>query len=137
MVDFLLRLTELQVKNAKKNEDKDYKLSDGGGLYLLVTKSGGKLWRMDYRFDGKRKTLFLKSYPEKSLSSARKDRDDARQLLTNGVDPGALKRTQKIQEQITSEIETNTFEKVARVLHPVFQSHNTFYVKLCSLALFA
>jgi hypothetical protein len=51
-------LTDLQVKNAKP-QTKDYKLSDGGGLYLLITSSGGKLWRFDYRFSGKRLTLFL------------------------------------------------------------------------------
>ena len=58
----VMPLTDLQIKNAKK-QAKDYKLTDGGGLYLLVTSSGGKLWRMDYRFNDKRKTLFLKSYP--------------------------------------------------------------------------
>jgi integrase len=109
----IIPLSDLQVKNAKPKE-KDYKLSDGGGLYLLITPSGGKLWRLDYSFGGKRKTLFLKSYPEKSLSDVRKDRDDARSLLANGVDPGALLKAQKAQVQIQSEHDANTFEKVAR-----------------------
>lgn len=109
----VLPLTDLQVKNAKPKE-KDYKLTDGGGLYLLVTPSGGKLWRLDYRFDSKRKTLFLKSYPEISLSDSRKSRDDARSLLANGVDPGAIIKAQKAQEQIIKELDSNTFEKVAR-----------------------
>ena len=56
----VMPLTDLQVKNAKP-QAKDYKLSDGGGLYLLITSSGGKLWRMDYRYGAKRLTLFLKS----------------------------------------------------------------------------
>jgi len=109
----IVPLTDLQIKKAKPKE-KDYKLSDGGGLYLLVTPSGGKLWRFDYSFDGKRKTLFLKSYPEKTLSDVRKDRDDARSLLANGVDPGAILKEQKVQVQLQSEHLTNTFEKVAQ-----------------------
>lgn len=68
----VLPLTDLQVKNAKPRE-KEYKLSDGNGLYLLVTPTGGKLWRFNYTYSGKQKTLFLKAYPEKSLLDARKD----------------------------------------------------------------
>ena len=109
----VMPLTDLQVKNARPKE-KDYKLSDGGGLYLLITPSGGKLWRMDYRFKDKRKTLFLKSYPEISLSDTRKSREDARSLLANGVDPGAIIKAQKIQEQVNEDINSNTFEKIAR-----------------------
>ena len=67
----ILPLTDLQVKTAKPKA-KEYKLTDGGGLYLLITPSGGKLWRFNYRFDEKYKTLFLKSYPEITLSDARK-----------------------------------------------------------------
>ena len=85
----VLPLTDLQVKTAKPKA-KDYKLTDGGGLYLQITPSGGKLWRFNYRFEEKYKALFLKSDPEISLSSARKSRDDARKLLANGVDPGAV-----------------------------------------------
>lgn len=76
---------------------------------------------MDYRFDGKRKTLFFKSYPEKSLVDARKDRDEARQRLSNSFDPGALKKERKVREQVQAEIDANTFEKVAREWH----QHNT------------
>ena len=75
-------LSDLQVKTAKPKE-KEYKLSDGAGLYLLVTPSGGKLWRFNYRFDGKQKNLFLKTYPERSLADVRKDREDARALLAS------------------------------------------------------
>lgn len=109
----IMPLTDLQVKNAKPKE-KNYKLSDGGGLYMLITPSGGKLWRFDYSYDGKRKTLFLKSYPEKSLSDVRKDREDARSLLANGVDPGAILKEQKTQVLLQSEHDANTFEKVAK-----------------------
>lgn len=109
----IVPLTDLQLKTAKP-KDKEYKISDGGGLHLLITPSGGKLWRFNYRFDAKQKTLFLKSYPEISLSDARKARDDARQLLANGVDPGALLKAQKVQVQLQAEHDANTFEKVAR-----------------------
>ena len=109
----IMPLTDLQVKNTKPKE-KNYKLSDGAGLYLLITPSGGKLWRLDYSYDGKRKTLFLKSYPEKSLSEVRKDREGARSLLANGVDPGAILKEQKSQVRIQSEHDANTFEKVAQ-----------------------
>ncbi len=112
----IMPLTDLQVKNAKP-KGKNYKLSDGGGLYLLITPTGGKLWRYNYRFDGKEKTLFLKTYPEKSLNAARKDREEARQLLTNGVDPSAVVKAIKEQEQVQKAIDTNTFEKIARQWH--------------------
>ena len=75
----IVPLSDVQVGNAKP-KDKDYKLSDGGGLYLLVTTTGGKLWRFDYRIDEKRKTLTFKTYPEISLSDARKRREGARTL---------------------------------------------------------
>ena len=70
------------------------KYTDGGGMYLLV-KSGGKYWRMDYRFAGKRKTLALGIYPEVSLVKARKRRESARELLADSVDPGIAKKAEK------------------------------------------
>ena len=110
-------LTDLEIKKAKPR-DKEYKLSDGDGLYLLVTLSGGKLWRFNYRFSGKQKTLFLKSYPEKSLADARKDRDDARKLIVNGVDPGDLKKAQKTIEQE----QAATFKNIAVEWHTAFKN---------------
>ena len=104
-----LPLSDIQVKNAKSKK-KSYKLADGAGMYLLVTVSGGKLWRLDYRYKEKRKTLSFGSYPEITLSEARKRRSEARQLLANGVDPGALKKTIKT-EGIAER--SNTFEKLA------------------------
>jgi len=56
-------LSDIEIKKAKP-KDKDYKIADGGGLYLLVTPSGGKLWRVKYRFDGKEKTLYLLTLTE-------------------------------------------------------------------------
>jgi len=73
----ILPLSELQIKNAKPQE-KGYKLFDGGGLNLLVSPAGGKLWRLKYSFDGKVKQLSLGAYPQVTLADARKRRDDAK-----------------------------------------------------------
>ena len=110
-------LTDIQVRTAKP-QTKSYKLADGGGLHLLVSPSGGKLWRMDYRFNDKRKTLYLKSYPEITLADARKARDDARKLIANGVDPNELKKEQKDIELAQSE----TFQLIAIEWHTTFKS---------------
>ena len=63
-------------------------MADGGGLYLEVSPSGGKWWRLKYRFDGKEKRLSLGTYPDTSLADARGKREAARKLLAAGVDPG-------------------------------------------------
>lgn len=119
------KLSALEVEKAK-GKNADYKLSDGGGLYLLVTSSGGRLWRLNYRFDGKQKTLFLKSYPDISLGDARERRDEARKLLANGIDPDTIignkakkimAAAEKADEQKLAAYGLNTFEKVARDWH--------------------
>ena len=112
----ILQLSPKAVDNAKPRE-KDYKLSDGFGLHLLVTIAGGRLWRFQYRFDGKQKSIAFGPFPEISLSAARKSRDDARQLLANGIDPDAAKKELKMQELVKADIDANTFEKVAREWH--------------------
>lgn len=109
----ILPLSDLQVKNAKPKVT-DYKLSDGYGLHLLITPSGGKLWRFQYRFDNKQKILALGSYPSVTLSDARQRREDARKLLANAVDPCALRKAQKECVVVQSENDKNTFEKVAK-----------------------
>lgn len=80
------KLSDLQVRKARAGE-KDIRLADGGGLYLLVTVAGGKLWRWKYRFDRKEKLMALGRYPEISLSDARERHFEARKLLAKGVDP--------------------------------------------------
>lgn len=109
-------ISDVQVRNAKAKE-KDYKFSDGQGLYLLVTTTGGKLWRLDYSFAGKRKTLALGNYPAVSLADARQRRDDAKKLLANGVDPCAVRKAQKAAMVAETE---NSFEIVAREWHGKF-----------------
>lgn len=93
-----MALTEVKVRNARPTE-KPVKLTDGGGMHLLVHPSGSKYWRLQYRFSGKQKMLALGVYPEVSLSEARRRREDARQLIANNVDPGERRKTEKIEEK--------------------------------------
>ncbi|SBW05773.1 putative phage integrase [uncultured Alphaproteobacteria bacterium] len=87
-------LTNTAVFSAKPRE-KAYKLFDGQGLFLNVTPTGGKLWRLKYRFGGKEKLLSLGKYPEISLATARELAFEARKQLSLGVDPGAAKQAAK------------------------------------------
>lgn len=109
-------LSEAKVRTAKPNQ-KTYKLFDGGGLFLLVTPSGGKLWHLKYRFDRREKKLTFGTYPEISLADARQRRDEARRHLAHGVDPGAVRKAQK---QVDT-AETETFEVIAREWHDKFK----------------
>lgn len=102
-------LTDTAIRNAKP-KDKQYKISDERGLYLLVLKSG-KYFRWDYRFMGKRKTLALGVYPDVSLAEAREKRDDARKLLKKDVDPSQHKKEATIMKR---ELMQNDFETIAR-----------------------
>ncbi|MBN1225001.1 MAG: integrase arm-type DNA-binding domain-containing protein [Candidatus Aminicenantes bacterium] len=112
-----MALTDTKIRNAKPPE-KPRKLFDGGGLFLLLTPKGSKLWRLKYRVQGKEKLLALGSYPEISLSEARRRREDTRSQIANGIDPGAVRKAQK---QAATE-ETETIEVIAREWHEKFQS---------------
>mgnify|MGYP005634473701 CR=1 FL=1 len=107
-----MALTNIKVKTAKP-KDRDYKLSDSGGLYLLVKKTGSKYWRLKYRFAGKEKMLALGVYgPNRSnvtLSHARIAREDAKQLLAKNIDPGLERKKQKIARRINAD---NTFQEI-------------------------
>lgn len=103
-------LSDTAIKNTKP-QAKPIKVRDGGGLYLLINPNGSRWWRLDYRFDGKRKTLSMGIYPDVPLKTARSRRDDARVLLADGVDPGAQRKAEK---QAKSEAGSNTFEALAR-----------------------
>jgi len=105
-----MALTEIEAKKAKATE-KPMKLSDGGGLFLLVQPNGSKYWRLAYRFNGKQKTLALGVYPDISLKDARQRREDARKLLANDVDPG---ENRKAAKSAKTERAANSFETIAR-----------------------
>lgn len=106
-----MALTDAKIRAAKPDE-KSYKLSDSGNMYLLVHPNGSKYWRLRYRHLGKEKTLALGQYPEVSLSEAREKRDEARKLISAGVDPCEQKRARKVVPELE-----NTFELVARQWH--------------------
>lgn len=102
-------ITDAKAKSAKPAA-KPYKLTDGKGMYLEVQPSGGKYWRLAYRFAGKQKKLALGVYPDVSLSLARDRRDDARRLLVAGTDPGAAKQAAKRQQVL---LVANSFKAIA------------------------
>jgi len=106
-------LTDVKVRTAKP-QDKPYKLTDGGGLYLLVNTNGSRYWRMKYRVMGREKLLSIGVYPDISLAVARQIRDEARRALAQGNDPGAIKKAEKQAKKIAAE---NTFEAIAREWH--------------------
>jgi integrase len=111
-------LTDTAIRNAKL-QNKQYKLTDEKGMYLLVNKAG-KYFRLDYRFAGKRKTLALGVYPGVKLVEAREKRDDARKLIANGIDPGQVR---KVQKSIQIEQTENSFEAIAREWHGKYSSN--------------
>lgn len=126
--------------NNAKPKDKPYKLADEKGLYLLIQPSGSKLWRFDYRFLGKRKTLALGKYQDVSLSHARDKRDKARSLLACDppIDPGENRKIEKLA-QVTSH--ENSFEVVAREWWQVHmrnkaESHKNKVIRRFELYLF-
>ena len=108
------KLTDTVAKNAKTKPDgKPAKYTDGGGLHLLVMKSG-KYWRYDYTHEGKRKTLAVGVYPDVGLKAARDKHQQAREQLANGVDPSEQK--QAARAELLAKVE-NSFEAIAREWH--------------------
>ena len=106
-------LTDTNIRNAKAT-GKVQKLTDGEGLYLHISPTGGKLWRMAYRFDSKQKTLSFGKYPAVSLQEARKRRAEAKEQLAAGIDPGAQKKEAKVAAKVAQKEAENTFETIAR-----------------------
>lgn len=105
-----MRLTDTTVRNAKPNGSKSRKLFDGDGLYLEVTAKGKKWWRFKYRFAGKSKCISFGVYPAVKLIYARKQREDARELLAKGIDPSEQRKIGKLNGTKSDE---NTFKAVA------------------------
>jgi integrase len=102
-------LTAVAIKAAKGREQ-PYKLTDSDGLHLLVLPSGGRYWRINYRYLGKQKTLALGVWPDVELADARAKRDGARRLLAKGCDPAEQVKLDKITASVAA---ANTFKAVA------------------------
>ncbi|HBQ3124907.1 MULTISPECIES: tyrosine-type recombinase/integrase [Klebsiella] len=108
-----MKLTARQVDTSRP-KDKPYKLSDGGGLYLLVNPNGSRYWRLKYRIAGKEKLLALGVYPDITLAEARQKRADAKKVLAAGGDPGQEKQEEK---QAKEQAVANSFEHLAMEWH--------------------
>ncbi|PPC79923.1 MAG: integrase [Methylotenera sp.] len=104
-----MALNDTLIRSAKPKE-KNYKLSDSGGLYIEISSGGGKWWRYKYRFEGKEKRISLGTYPDTSLSEARDKHRDARKLLAKKIDPSEDRKSLKVSNKLKA---TNTFELVA------------------------
>ena len=105
-----MALTDTALRNAKPS-DKPFKLYDEKGLFLIVNPNGGMWWRFKYRFDNKEKNLSLGTYPEVKLKAARERRDQARELVANGIDPS---NSRKAEKKAKAGDTLNSFETVAR-----------------------
>jgi integrase len=102
-------LTDTEVRKSKPT-DKAYRLTDGKGLFLFITPTGGRLWRFKYRYDGKQKLMALGQYPDVPLVLARERHAAARKLLATGVDPMAQRKAEKTARKATDE---NSFQTIA------------------------
>lgn len=132
-------LTDTAIRNTKP-EDKPIKLSDGGGMFLLIKPNGTRYWRMKYRFAGKEKLLAFGVYPEISLKQARAKRDAARKLLVMDPpqDPGQARQAEKRARILAAE---NSFEAVARdwygkQVHTWVKSHADDVIRRLEVNLF-
>ncbi len=112
-----MKLTDTAIKKAQPRE-KQYRLPDGNGLFMVIRPAGGKLWQLRYRFEDKEKTFSLGQYPVITLLDARQRALDARRLIANGTDPSAQKQEQKQQRKDDfhqqEKDETETVEAIAR-----------------------
>ena len=106
------KLTDMHIRYAKPAE-RLRKLTDGRGLQLWITPQGGRYWRQEYRYLGKRKLLSLGTYPDLTLEKARNIADEARRQIMDGNDPAELKKQRKVALRIAAD---NTFAKVANRL---------------------
>lgn len=108
-----MKLTARQVSTAKP-QDKPYKLSDGGGMYLLVNPNGSRYWRLKYRYAGKEKLLALGVYPDVTLADARDKRNEAKRVIAAGSDPSDVKQAIKNAKAVAMQ---NSFELIALEWH--------------------
>ncbi len=113
-----MKLTDVTIRNLKPRE-KQYKVSDGKNLFLLIKSTGAKYWRYRFFFANKEKVLAIGVYPEVTLSQARERRDEAKKQLVEGNDPSFLKQT---KQQAKKQSDQNSFEVIAREWHTKFLS---------------
>jgi integrase len=111
-------LSETKIRSVRPGPSVQ-RLYDARGLYLEITPSGGRWWRLKYRFAGKEKLISMGTYPDTGLKAAREKRDDAREQLARGIDPSEVRRAEKASR---SEGSKNSFEVVAREWHRTVHS---------------
>ena len=104
-----MKLTDLACKAAKA-DIKTRRLFDGNGLYLEVTTTGRKYWRLKYRYGGKEKRYAIGVYPGVTLSEARESTEEAKRNLRQGIDPTYAKRTKKLE---LADSVANSFQNIA------------------------
>lgn len=114
-------LTDTAIRRATPGE-RDYKLTDAKGLFLLVTKAGGKLWRWKYRFERQEKKMSFGQYPEVTLAEVRVLHAAARRLLANGIDPMAQRKTEKTAYRDSNGL---SFREVAAKWHEHWKDGNS------------
>jgi integrase len=105
-----MALTDVAIRSAKPGL-KPIKMADGGGMFLLLTPAGGKLWRLKYRVDGREKLLAMGAYPEIGLGEARRRREEARELIALGKDPSREKQRGKLRARIRA---ADTFAEISK-----------------------
>jgi hypothetical protein len=114
-------LTDVKVRSLKAR-DRQYKIGDGRGLFLVITTNGSKYWRFRYRFVDREKSLAIGVYPDISLAEARDKAHEAHKMLANDIDPGADKQNKKRERRLAA---ANTFEAIAKEW---FQKNSTKWV---------
>lgn len=122
-------ITDTAIRTAKPQQ-KPLKMSDGGGLFLLVNPNGSKWWRYSYRINGKQKTISLGTYPDITLKDAREKHQEARKLVAQGQDPSAARKTERREREFN---QGNTFKEWAGRWHTHWSKgkseRHTAYVK--------
>ena len=130
-----MALTDIKIRKAEQR-DKDYKLADGGGLYLLVKPNGSKLWKMKLRILGREQKLSFGRYPEVPLKEARQKRDEAKLEMARGGDPVRRRRQDKIAatmragDRFEDMAKEFTEKRVAEGLAPATIRKQSYYLQL-------
>ncbi len=131
MAKSTLPLTNIEIKNAKPKE-KDYKLFDGGGLFLLVATTGGKRWRLKFRLNNKENIIALGTYPSISLKDAREIRDNYKSMIAKGINPIEEKKSKLKKIKLEEKKKENTFFKVSQEWHKNYKTEvsENYHIKL-------